>query len=212
MPARATSFSAARARSRRSGLTTWPTSSPIWAKVPPGSPAARPEAARGLILWSASGGPYGCQFLGFNYHVPFIMAAEAGGMEAVARTPFFADRIAAEPENRDRILAQDPAAFIATMKRWNSFFYYREDTPVVGASGADLAGLSLPTLIFEGNDDIHPPEVSEAMAGLIPGATCLPSPWPRKDWMDRFTGRVAGGVFDLYPQLTPAMFDFIDRR
>jgi 2-hydroxy-6-oxonona-2,4-dienedioate hydrolase len=172
----------------------------------------RPDAARGLILWSASGGAYGCQFLGFNYHVPFIMAAEAGGMEAVARTPFFADRIAAESENRERILAHDPEAFIAAMKRWNSFFYYRQDTPVVGATAADLAGLALPTLIFEGNDDIHPPEVSAAMAGLIPGATYLPSPWPRKDWMDRFTGRAKGSVFDLYPQLAPAIFDFVERH
>src|ERR1700741_2680365 len=60
----------------------------------------RPQAAKGLILWSASGGPYGCQFLGFQYHVPYIMAAERGGMAAIAKTPFFAERIAANPGNR----------------------------------------------------------------------------------------------------------------
>jgi 2-hydroxy-6-oxonona-2,4-dienedioate hydrolase len=40
----------------------------------------RPEVARGLVLWSASGGFYGSQFLGFQYHVPYIMAAQRAGM------------------------------------------------------------------------------------------------------------------------------------
>jgi pimeloyl-ACP methyl ester carboxylesterase len=169
----------------------------------------RPGSAQGLILWSASGGPYGCQFLGYKYHVPFIMAAELGGMAQVAKTPFFGALIRANPDNHTRLMALDPQAFIATLKRWNAFFYYREDTPVVGAGAEDLAGLSLPVLIFEGNDDIHPPAVSQAMARLIPGATLVPSPWPTKDWMDRFTGRAKGSVFDLYPLLAPAIFDFI---
>ena len=50
------------------------------------------------------------------------------------------------------------------------------------------------------------------MARLIPGSTYLPSPWPRKAWMDRFTGRAKGSVFDLYPQLAPAILDFIARH
>jgi pimeloyl-ACP methyl ester carboxylesterase len=170
----------------------------------------RPEVANGLILWSASGGPYGCQFLGFQYHVPFIMAAERGGMEAVAETPFFAQRIAANPENRARLLGLDPADFIATLKRWNGFFYYREDAAVAGVSNRQLRGLALPALVFEGGDDIHPPEVARALAGLIPGAKLVPSPWPRQAWMDRFTGRTAGSVFDLYPRLAPAILDFIE--
>ncbi|CAN7208543.1 alpha/beta hydrolase [Phenylobacterium sp. LjRoot219] len=171
----------------------------------------RPEAARGLILWSASGGPYGCQFLGFQYHVPYIMAAERGGMPAIAKTPFFAERIAANPENRDRLLALDPADFIATLKRWNTFFYYSPDAALAGVPDAALRGLALPTLIFEGGDDIHPPEVSQALARLIPGATLVPSAWPGAAWMDRFTGRAPGSVFDLYPRLAPAIADFLNR-
>jgi pimeloyl-ACP methyl ester carboxylesterase len=169
----------------------------------------RPEIARGLLLWSGSGGPYGCQFLGFQYHVPYIMAAERGGMAAVAKTPFFADRIAANPQNGERLAALDPADFIAVMKRWNSFFYYRQDCTVAGVADADLSGLSQPALIFEGGDDIHPAEVSAAMARLMPRATLLPSAWPPQEWMDRFTGRSLGSVFDLYPALAPAIFDFI---
>jgi len=168
-----------------------------------------PDVARGLVLWSASGGFWGCQLLGYNYHVPYVMAAEKGGMALVAETPFFAERIAANPGNRARLMAEDPAAFIATMKRWNDFFRHREDTPVVGASEADLRGISVPTLVFEGNDDVHPPEVAEAIAALIPGATFAASPWAREEWMGRFTGRMPGSVFDLYPKLAPRILAFV---
>lgn len=171
----------------------------------------RPESARGLILWSASGGAYGCQFLGFQYHVPYIMAAERGGMPAIAKTPFFADRIAANPANRERLLALDPADFIATLKRWNGFFYYRPDATLAGVADRLLPALTVPTLIFEGGDDIHPAAVSSALAELIPGAVLAPSAWPAETWMDRFTGRVSGTVFELYPLLAPAIFDFIAR-
>lgn len=58
----------------------------------------------------------------------------------------------------------------------------------------------------------HPPAVSQAMARLIPGATLAPSAWPGAAWMDRFTGRTPGSVFDLYPLLAPAMVDFLARR
>ena len=170
----------------------------------------RPEAGRGLLLWSASGGEYACQYLGYIYHVPFIMAVERGGMAAVAETPFFLDRIAANPANRDRLLAMDPEAFAATLKRWNRAFYYRPDQALTGVANTDLQSIQMPTLLFEGNDDVHHPSVSSTMAELIPGATLLPSPWSTEQWLDKFTGRKPGAVFDLYPLLAPALLDFID--
>jgi pimeloyl-ACP methyl ester carboxylesterase len=51
-----------------------------------------PDVVRGLVLWSISGGAFASQYLGYNYHVPYITAALAGGMSAVAATPFFAHR------------------------------------------------------------------------------------------------------------------------
>lgn len=171
-----------------------------------------PDMARGLLLWSASGGPYSCQFLGFSYHVPYAMAAEAGGMEAVARTPFFADRIAANPANRERLLALNPVAFAAQMKRWNKAFYYSPDASLAGVADAALSAIAMPTLIVAGNDDVHPPSVSDAIARLVPGATHIPSPWSDKDWLDMFTGRKGGSVFDLYPLLAPALLDFVGRH
>lgn len=169
----------------------------------------RPEVARGLLLWSASGGQYASQFLGFSYHVPYIMAALGGGMGAIAAQPFWADRIAENPGNRERMLTVDPDAFIAVMKRWMSAFYYRPGSSLTGATDDELATIAVPTLIFEGNDDVHPKAVSDVVARLVPGATYLPSPWSADDFMGRFAGSIPGSVFDLYPQLAPDILKFI---
>jgi pimeloyl-ACP methyl ester carboxylesterase len=166
-----------------------------------------PGIARGLVLWSASGGAYGSQFLGFSYHVPYIVAAQGGGMAAVAETPFFAERIANNPRNRDYLLSFDPDRFIAVMKRWNESFYPDPARPLAGIEG-DLASIRAPTLIIEGNDDIHPAESSQALAKAIPGAQLVPSPWSAKTFMDLLTGKAPGTVFDLYPQLVPQIIGF----
>jgi len=169
----------------------------------------RPETARGLLLWSASGGEYACQFLGFSYHVPYIMAAQAGGMEAVAQTPFYADRIAANPSNRERLLGLDTDEFIALMKRGNQAFYYNSKESLTSVPDIALESLALPTLIFEGNDDVHTPQVARRMAELMPNAQLRPSPWSNAEWLELFTGRKKGSVFDLYPLLAPTLLEFI---
>jgi 2-hydroxy-6-oxonona-2,4-dienedioate hydrolase len=170
-----------------------------------------PDVVKGLVLWSVSGGPYSSQFLGYQYHTPFITEAMKGGMEAVIGTPFFRERIDANPSNRGRLLALDPVEFVAVMHRWNRFFYYRDDTPVIGATRAELRSLRCPALVFEGNDDVHPPEAAEAVHRLVEGSEFVPSPWTTEDFVYRQVGRVAGSVVDLYPRLGPAIFDFIDR-
>lgn len=172
----------------------------------------RPQTARGLLLWSASGGPYSCQFLGFNYHVPYIMAAERAGMAAVAETPFFAARIAQNPANRERLLALDPAEFAATLKRWNRAFYYSPDATLAGVADVALRRIAIPTLLVSGNDDVHPPAVSDALAKLIPGVEAIASPWSNEQWLDKFTMRAGGSVFDLYPLLAPSLLEFVGRH
>ncbi|MBW8754157.1 MAG: alpha/beta hydrolase [Sphingomonadales bacterium] len=172
----------------------------------------RPEIARGLIVWSASGGQYASQFLGFSYHVPYIMAAQQGGMAAVIEQPFWAERIAENPASRERMLALEPEEFIAVMKRWMSAFYFREGSDLTGATNAELGTIAVPTLIFAGNDDIHPKAVSDVMAGWIPGATYLPSPWSTEEFMGRLAGSIPGPVFDLYPLLAPDIVKFIASR
>jgi pimeloyl-ACP methyl ester carboxylesterase len=172
----------------------------------------RPEAARGLIVWSASGGSYASQFLGFSYHVPYVMAAQRAGMAAVIETPYWAERVAENPSNRERILAMDPKEFVAVMKRWMHAFTFRDGSDLTGATNNELAAIAVPTLIFEGNDDVHPKDTSDMLARMIPGATYLPSPWSTDDFMGRLSGRVPGPVFDLYPQLVPDIAAFLAKH
>jgi pimeloyl-ACP methyl ester carboxylesterase len=172
----------------------------------------RPEAAKGLLLWSASGGPYAAQFLGFNYHVPYIMAAQRGGMAAVCETPFFAERIAANPANCARLMALDPERFAADMHDWNAAYFHHEGQALTGIANHDLKAIAVPTLLFEGNDDVHTQQASRAAAALIPGATLLPPPWSEAQWLDHFTGRNGRPVFELYPLVAPALLDFIAGR
>jgi 2-hydroxy-6-oxonona-2,4-dienedioate hydrolase len=161
-----------------------------------------PEVVKGLVLWSASGGAFGATYLGYNYHVPYVLAARHGGMAEVIETPFFAERIAANPRNRERLLALDPEEFIAVMKRWNEFFMPLPGSPLVGATEAELRAITAPTLIFEGNDDIHPPEPAEAIHALVAGSQFAASPWTGDEWR-------AGPLPQLYTRLAPEIADFI---
>ena len=169
-----------------------------------------PDVVRGLLLWQVTGGPKACQNLGYNYHVPFEMAALSGGMEAVAQSPFFAERIAANPANRDRLLAMDPEEFARVMRRWNTFFYHRQDTPVIGASESDLATISKPALVFDGNDVIHPREASDAVLRLVPGAKRVPAVWSGDEFMDHYVGRATGGVMEtLWPRMAQPLLAYL---
>jgi pimeloyl-ACP methyl ester carboxylesterase len=103
----------------------------------------------------------------------------------------------------------DPDEFIAVMKRWMNAFTFREGSDLTGATNDELGAIAVPTLIFEGNDDVHPRETSDMMARMIPGATYLPSPWSTDDFMGRLSGRVPGPVFDLYPRLVPDIATFL---
>ncbi len=168
-----------------------------------------PEVAAGLVVWSVSGGPYGSQNLGYQYHTPFINEAVRAGMAGIAETDFFRERIEANPANRQRLLSTSPGEFMAALRAWNESFYPRPDMPVIAATAGDLRQINCPTLIFEGNDDIHPPEAALALHQLVPGSQLSPLPWTRDEWMHRYVGRVQGRVTDLYPRLAPAITEFV---
>jgi pimeloyl-ACP methyl ester carboxylesterase len=170
-----------------------------------------PDVAAGLVLWSVSGGPYASQNLGYQYHTPFINEAIRAGMEGVADTAFFRERIEANPDNRGRLLSTPPEQFVAALRRWNESFYHRPDTPVIAATADELRTIRCPTLVFEGNDDFHPSEAAVALHELVERSELAPLPWTRDEWMHRYVGRVDGDVRDLYPRLVPAVSEFVAR-
>ena len=57
-----------------------------------------PELVRGMYLWLVSGGPVGKQ-LGRNYYGQYAELATTSGMQAVIDSPYWSERIAANPAN-----------------------------------------------------------------------------------------------------------------
>ncbi|HLF71150.1 MAG TPA: alpha/beta hydrolase [Dehalococcoidia bacterium] len=129
-----------------------------------------PEAVRGLLLWRVTGGGFAANRLAHNYYGEFIEAAKRGGMQAACETEHFAERITANPSNREKIMSIPPERFIASFERWAAYFLRGADLPVIGMTDAGLRAIRTPTCIVPGNDLVHPRAVGELAASLIPGA------------------------------------------
>ena len=114
-----------------------------------------PQAVRALLLCRVTGGAFAAGRLPENYYDQFIRAAEQGGMAAVCATEGYAERIAANPKNRDRLMAMDPQRYIAIMKRWRKLFVAGAHYPVLGVSEKEMASIKVPTIIIPGNDQTH---------------------------------------------------------
>jgi pimeloyl-ACP methyl ester carboxylesterase len=114
-----------------------------------------PQAVRALLLWRVTGGAFAARRLAENYYGQYIAAAQAGGMAAVCALDHFAERIAARPDNRQRLMAMDPKVFVAAMERWREYFLAGADLPIIGASEQDLNAVKVPTCIVPGNDRTH---------------------------------------------------------
>lgn len=140
-----------------------------------------PERVRRLLLCRVTGGPTAAARLPENYYGQFIRAAEAGGMGAVLATEQYRERIAANPDNRGRLEAMDPADYIATMRRWQSLFVAGAPYPVMGVSPAELASIRVPVLVIPGNDRTHSASSGRAAAEGIPGAELVSLGLPETD-------------------------------
>ncbi len=141
-----------------------------------------PEVVRGLLLGWVTGGQDAAQRLAHEYYGQFIEAAEDGGMEAVAKMPFFADRIKDNPSNEQRLLSMTPGQFIDTMRRWERYFSEAGDLPVIGATEAELAAIHAPTCIVAGDDAVHPTKAAEALHRILPDSEYHAPPIPRAEF------------------------------
>ena len=77
---------------------------------------------RGLLLMRVTGGAFAAGRLPENYYGQFIKAAQQGGMAAVCATEQYQERIAANPQTRDRLMAMDPKQYIKVMSNWQDQF------------------------------------------------------------------------------------------
>jgi hypothetical protein len=122
------------------------------------------------LLWRVTGGAFAAGRLVQNYYTQFIEAAERAGMEAVCRTEHFAELIARNPGNRDRLVSMGVERFIGVMKAWRQAFNEGADHPVIGISPAELRSMTMPACIIPGNDRTHPREPGQIAHRLMPNA------------------------------------------
>jgi pimeloyl-ACP methyl ester carboxylesterase len=161
-----------------------------------------PEEVRGVFLWLLSAGPV-AGTLAQMYYGEAAQLALAQGMEAVARMPYWAERIAANTANRQRLLRADPRAFAATMLRWAARI--REEDPLIGVTEADLREVKVRTrIVAPGDDTGHRRESMELAGALIPGAELVEPPGFREQWMEIRKHAYTGSGYESIPML-PAL-------
>ncbi|MEW6454555.1 MAG: alpha/beta hydrolase [Pseudomonadota bacterium] len=129
-----------------------------------------PNDTRALLLMRVTGGAFAANRLPENYYGAFIKAAQQGGMAAVCATEQYQERIAANPQTRDRLMAMDPKQYIKVMSNWMNQFIASTKTEVFGMTDADLAAIKVPTVVIPGNDQTHASANGKLAAAKIPGA------------------------------------------
>ncbi|HEY2527397.1 MAG TPA: alpha/beta hydrolase [Xanthobacteraceae bacterium] len=114
-----------------------------------------PQAVRGLLLMRITGGAFAATRLPETYYAQFIRAAQTGGMAAVCDTEQYRERIAANPANRDRLMAMQPQRYISVMSHWHRLFLAGADWAVMGVTDDQLRSIKPPTIVIPGNDKTH---------------------------------------------------------
>jgi pimeloyl-ACP methyl ester carboxylesterase len=177
-----------------------------------------PELVRKLVVWNIVGGVYGTFVLGSYYIVPSILAVRGAGMKAVAKIAEWQARIAENPANEERILSQDPDAFLKLMLRWLNAFVPKPGQTIPGVEDEMFDNITVPTLIIRGgeNDLDHPKRTSLEVSCLIKGSTLIDPPWPEDAWERAGEAPASGKVkrfnmFDTWVQAAPAILDFLAR-
>ena len=125
-----------------------------------------PSSARGLLLLRVSGGAFAAERLPENYYEQFIRIAGEGGMEAICATPEYGERIAANPANRDRLMAMSAEEFIDIQTRLRDLFVAGADLPVFGVTEAELNSIDMPVFVIPGNDWVHDSNSGRAVHAL----------------------------------------------
>jgi pimeloyl-ACP methyl ester carboxylesterase len=174
-----------------------------------------PDVAAGLALWWISGGVFGLMTLGVHYCGGSLSAAWNGGMEAVVALDEWQEVLGANPGNRDRFLAEDPARFVETMERWMLAYCPCGDELVPGLPDDEARALEVPTVVFRsGASDIHHTRAtSERIAALLPRAELAEPPWGDTEWLERQAARASGdadGLFVRWPLLAPRLLAWAD--
>lgn len=129
-----------------------------------------PQAVRGLLLFRVTGGAFAAGRLPENYYAQYIRAAQQGGMAAVCDTEQYRERIAANPANRERLMAMQPERYIEVMSHWHKLFLAGANLTVMGVTDQQLRSIKVPTIVIPGNDKTHNSQSGRVAQSLIPNS------------------------------------------
>lgn len=137
-----------------------------------------PDIVRGLFIYSPSSN-YLWNDLPVRYWANHADVADKAGMQAVAATPYWAEVIAKNPRNRERLLKTDPREFSRVMRRWTNAYKESDVTLKMTEGDArrhDASGI--PTRILAGCDfdKAHPREATELVRKVMPHAEYIEAP------------------------------------
>lgn len=173
-----------------------------------------PEIVSHLIQWWVSSGTISLISLANAYFCEPAVAANFGGMEAVAALPAFEEQMASNPKNREILLAQDPDHFIATMERWADAFNPWAGALVPGLGPDRLARITMPVMIFTSSpkDIYHPDWTSEKLHELIAHSELVEAPWTEKEFLAHWAASVETMTpLSIWPRLAPSILEFLAR-
>jgi 2-hydroxy-6-oxonona-2,4-dienedioate hydrolase len=177
-----------------------------------------PELVTKLVLWNIVGGVYGSFVLGSYYIVPSILAVRGLGIEGILTVGEWKERIAANPDNKQRFLDHNADDFLKVMLRWLNAFVSKPGQTIPGVEDEMFDRIKVPTLIIRGgeNDWDHPKRTSLEVSCLITGSDLIDPPWPEDAWErageERATGKVKRfNMFDTWVQAAPPILEFLGR-
>ena len=174
-----------------------------------------PQQVTRLVLWNIVGGIFGTFVLGHVYAMPSILAVRGRGMAGVLDVKDWRDAVAANPVNRDRLLAFTADEFQSVMLRWLDAFVTKPGQSIAGVDDThfDRSRGPDPDHPWRGNDLTHPKRTSLEVQCLITGSELIDPPWPEDAW-ERASEAMAQGksqrfnLFDTWVQAArhPAEF------
>lgn len=167
-----------------------------------------PDMVRGLLLMRVTGGAFAAGRLPQMYYGQFLDAAKKGGMAAVCETEAYRDRLTLNPDNRERLMAMNPAEYIRVMAHWLERFMTGPEGPVRGVPEDELKAYRVPVMVVPGNDKTHSSVSGRAAARLIANAELVELPITDQD-----VDLIAFPQWaDHYPSLTRHFCDFMRRH
>jgi 2-hydroxy-6-oxonona-2,4-dienedioate hydrolase len=177
-----------------------------------------PDLVRKLAVWSIVGGTYSTMLLATAYVLDELGAVRKKGIEGVIEMDSgsfsWSALVAANPRNRDRLLALGSEEFERVMNRWLDAFIPKPNEAIPGVPDWEFGTITCPTLIVRGGemDYDHPKRTSFEVHALIKGSRLIEPPWPEDAWERGSEARAAGtgDLFGFWVLGAPALLDFMN--